>query len=116
MWIARAVFGVADFKLLGDFLDRAAPVGAKRLNVADERLAVVLEPFAGPRQQLLQVDARFGIETGEEFVEVDVRRGLGLAGASSPLCSRPADGLPGLTSTVMSCRLVFGRISSVAFL
>ena len=36
------------------------------------------------------------------------------SGITSPLCSLPADGVPGLTSTVMSCSCVFGRSSIVA--
>ena len=35
-------------------------------------------------------------------------------GIVAPLGSRPLAGVPGLTSTVMSCRLVLGRISIVA--
>ena len=34
-------------------------------------------------------------------------------GTVEPLGSRPVAGVPGFTSTVMSCRFVFGRISSV---
>ena len=34
-------------------------------------------------------------------------------GTVSPLCSLPADGVPGLTSSVMSCSPVLGRISIV---
>ena len=68
---------------------RSARGGSKRLSVADERRAVVVEAFAGPRQQLLQVGARFGVEAGEEFVEVDVRRGLRAAGALRRSCSLP---------------------------
>ena len=36
------------------------------------------------------------------------------SGITWPLCSRPASGVPGLTSTVMSCSWVFGRSSNVA--
>jgi hypothetical protein len=36
------------------------------------------------------------------------------SGSTSPLRSLPADGVPGLTSTVMSCSWVFGRSSIVA--
>ena len=36
------------------------------------------------------------------------------SGSVEPLGRRPADGVPGLTSTVMSCSCVFGRSSIVA--
>ena len=95
----------------GDLLDQVRG-RSEALQRGRQRFAVVLQPFAGARQQLLQVAARFRVQAGEEFIEVDVRGGLD-SGSVAPLFSRPVAGSPGLISTVMSWRFVFGRISSV---
>jgi len=67
--------GVADFHLLRDFF-REARRRREALERRGEGLAVVLQPFARPSQQLLQVGARFRVKRGEELVEVDVGRRL----------------------------------------
>ena len=66
---------VAALQFVGDL--RAQPRGRQEaLERRRERPAVVVEPFAGAGQQRLQVEARFGVQTGEELVEVDVGRRL----------------------------------------
>ena len=67
---------VADFQLLGEALGLARE-RVEALERGREGLPVFLEAFARAREQLLQVGACFGVEPGEELVEVDVRRGLG---------------------------------------
>ena len=106
LWIERAVFAWRISSCSAISCVRRA-VGSKRLSVADERLAVVLQPFAGARQQLLQVGARFGVEAGEEFVEVDVRRGLGERAALRRCAACPADARAGvdLDGDVLQLRL-----------
>ena len=61
--------GVALFEFLGD-QPPLAREGIEALDGGREGGAVVLEALAGAREQLLQVGACFGVEAGEEFVEV----------------------------------------------
>ena len=67
---------VAALQFVGDF---GAQAGGRQeaLERRRQRPAVVVEAFPGPGQQRLQVEARFGVQAGQEFVEVDVRGRLG---------------------------------------
>ena len=67
---------VAALQFVGDFGPQ--PGGRQEaLERRRQRPPVVVEAFPGARQQGLQVEARFRVQAGEEFVEVAVRGGLG---------------------------------------
>jgi hypothetical protein len=80
--------------------------GRKRLSVAERALPLCVEAFAGAREQGLQIEPRFGVEAGEELVEVDVRGGLGDRDHFTAL-ELPRRWAPGadLDRDVLQCRL-----------
>src|SRR5262249_57084790 len=67
--------GVADFERLGDRLG-VRRERVKALERGSEGGAVVLEAFARPGEQQLQIGAGFRVQRRQEFVEVDVRSRL----------------------------------------
>ena len=112
MWIERATFAWRISSCWAISSVRRA-VGSKRLSVAASALPLSFRPIAEAGQQLLQVGARFGVEAARNSSK-SMFAAVCDTGSTSPLRSLPADGVPGLTSTVMSCSCVFGRSSIVA--
>ena len=77
MEVVDSPFDVAMAKLqLGGDLGRVASDRIEALEGGRQVGRVALQAPGGPGQQLLQVGAGFGIEGGEELLEVDIRGGV----------------------------------------